>query len=794
MTVRPDFPLTGPAGANGPGEISGAFYRIGAMAVAGWARDARDPDRRLAVEIRVDGETLAVAMAESFVPEVRQRFGGDGCHGFVVVVDPTRLAGAQVLEAWIANTDLRLDVLPAEAEPEAYESAGRIAGDVSWTGALRLAGWAGDVTSPASALQVEVLVDGEVVRSLVPSRWREAEPGHVLASGRHGFDVLLPSRLADGTVHRVRVLAAGVELAGSPFVMLAHEQGLLALARDIDPDDRTGVLLRARLLDGLMPSSLPLADLAAWRERFPVEEPEPSFAMVAVLVVGDDDTGLSRTLKSLEAQSHPAWFAVCVEARDGSFAGAALVEAADEVQRGAADIVVVAPCGAVLDQHALGHLAAALEHPAAPGLVYSDSLVADEQGRSRASFKPAFDRTLMLARGYAADLFALPAAALAEAAAGADCGFALFLAAVRGAEGSGAPVGHLPQVLAQLPRPDPARQTDLLARAAELDLRLRGLPMTARPGSPTRNAAVDILAPEAVQAASVSLVVLAREEASAIPILSTLPGSGAGTEIDRIVVAVGDIPVPDESTLRVVRADGRHRVAVALNRAVSMARHDVVCLVDGELEPSDRDWLSRLCGFFGDPDVAAVSGIEATRDGLIVQAGYVLGPDFSVAPACADMLVGEGGPDGWLDAPRQASAVALSCLAIRRGDWEAVGGLDALDFPTAFHDVDLCLRLRASGRTVLVRPDVVMLQPAGRRPTDVAAGNRGSLVRRQRARLRERWGHVLAQDPAYNPNLALAEPLHEGLASPPRARTLRLSVGAGSGDPCWMTRKSMNAS
>ena len=101
-----------------------------------------------------------------------------------------------------------------------------------------------------------------------------------------------------------------------------------------------------------------------------------------------------------------------------------------------------------------------------------------------------------------------------------------------------------------------------------------------------------------------------------------------------------------------------------------------------------------------------------------------------------------------------------------------VGGYDDSVFPTRFYDTDLCLRLRAAGRAVVVIPHA-RIRDNG--PSEPAESSTRPLARRQLAALRTRWGHELARDPFYNPGLALDEPLWSGLAAPPRERRLRFS-------------------
>jgi GT2 family glycosyltransferase len=125
---------------------------------------------------------------------------------------------------------------------------------------------------------------------------------------------------------------------------------------------------------------------------------------------------------------------------------------------------------------------------------------------------------------------------------------------------------------------------------------------------------------------------------------------------------------------------------------------------------------------------------------------------------------------------RRASALTAACLLLRKADYEAVGGMNAADFPVAFNDVDLCLKLTHQlGKYCVWTPDAVLYhhESVSRGKEDLP--EKQARAAREIAALRHHWGDELLRDPAYNPNLnldALAG-AHQGLAFPPRERTWR---------------------
>lgn len=69
--------------------------------------------------------------------------------------------------------------------------------------------------------------------------------------------------------------------------------------------------------------------------------------------------------------------------------------------------------------------------------------------------------------------------------------------------------------------------------------------------------------------------------------------------------------------------------------------------------------------------------------------------------------------EAWTRAPGRREWLSGACLLVRRADLEAVGLLDERYFMYT-EDVDLCVRLRARGRTVIFVPDAEVVHLRGR--------------------------------------------------------------------------------
>ena len=115
------------------------------------------------------------------------------------------------------------------------------------------------------------------------------------------------------------------------------------------------------------------------------------------------------------------------------------------------------------------------------------------------------------------------------------------------------------------------------------------------------------------------------------------------------------------------------------------------------------------------------------------------------------------------------SAVTAACVVVRREAWDQVGGLDEVNLPVVFNDVDLCLRLREAGWEIIWTPHAQLLHHESISRGSDTEGPRAEAFAREVLFMEKRWGlEHLRNDPYYNPNLTLnAEDF--SLAWPPRA-------------------------
>ena len=264
---------------------------------------------------------------------------------------------------------------------------------------------------------------------------------------------------------------------------------------------------------------------------------------------------------------------------------------------------------------------------------------------------------------------------------------------------------------------------------------------------------------------------------SILPVIERMPAE--------IVVVDNDSSEPemleylatiDKSIARVLRVPGEFNFPRLNNQAVRIARGDMLCLLNNDVEALDDLWLQEMLGRISVEDVGAVGALLVWPSGIVQHGGVVLGPGFAATHAFNDRIDGDVGYGDLLCVAHECSAVTAACLVTRRRDYLDVGGMDEIRFPVNFNDVDYCLKLRALGKRIVFTPHAKLVHLESASRGLVTKANQRERFERELQNLRSKWGNVLANDPYYNPILSLDPIPFSALAWPVRTLDARANI------------------
>lgn len=219
--------------------------------------------------------------------------------------------------------------------------------------------------------------------------------------------------------------------------------------------------------------------------------------------------------------------------------------------------------------------------------------------------------------------------------------------------------------------------------------------------------------------------------------------------------------------VRVLPYDAPFNFSAMNNFAVKEARGEIITLLNNDIEVISPEWLREMVSFIIQPGVGAVGAKLLYPNDTLQHAGVILGIGGVAAHAYCTRPKSDPGYMGRGRVAQSLSAVTGACLMTKREIFQAVGGLDEKNLPIAFNDIDLCIKIRERGFRIVWTPfaELYHLESASR-GSDVAPEKAERFAREARFMM-AKWGHLLENDPFYNPNLTLQRTDFR-MAFPPR--------------------------
>lgn len=188
------------------------------------------------------------------------------------------------------------------------------------------------------------------------------------------------------------------------------------------------------------------------------------------------------------------------------------------------------------------------------------------------------------------------------------------------------------------------------------------------------------------------------------------------------------------------------------NRAASTCDSRLLLFLNDDTAAIEPGWLTALVELAAQPSVGAVGAKLLYPDNTIQHAGVVMG----VLGSCGHAFRrGFHDQRSYFDLPdviRDVSALTAACLMVPRSVFQEVGGFNETDFPVAYQDVDLCLRIREAGYHVLYTPHALLHHFEAKTKTAKDIDPKPEEV----AALKRKWARYIEADPFYNPHLTRA--------------------------------------
>ncbi len=188
------------------------------------------------------------------------------------------------------------------------------------------------------------------------------------------------------------------------------------------------------------------------------------------------------------------------------------------------------------------------------------------------------------------------------------------------------------------------------------------------------------------------------------------------------------------------------------NFGVKNATGDYIVLLNNDTEIITKDWIETMVGNCQRKDVGIVGAKLLYENDTVQHVGVVLGLTGVAGHVNLGIGADEIGYMGRNIITQNYSAVTGAMLMISKEDYERIGGLDE-EFPVAYNDVDLCLKIRKLGKVVVMNPFVEAYHYESKTRGYEITEEKKRRLEEDTKRLKNKWKDVFEkEDPYFNIN------------------------------------------
>ena len=189
------------------------------------------------------------------------------------------------------------------------------------------------------------------------------------------------------------------------------------------------------------------------------------------------------------------------------------------------------------------------------------------------------------------------------------------------------------------------------------------------------------------------------------------------------------------------------------NWAAKQTDAPVLAFLNNDVEVITPEWLTEMVSHALRPEVGAVGAKLFYPNGTIQHAGLVVGIGGLAGHPHVGLERGTLGYFGRAACVQQFSAVSAACMVMRREVFLEVGGFDEKNFAIAFNDVDIGLRLRQAGYSIVWSPYAQLFHYESASLGLPSGEGRRKQFLAESSNFKRIWANAIAHDPFYNPNL-----------------------------------------
>jgi len=251
---------------------------------------------------------------------------------------------------------------------------------------------------------------------------------------------------------------------------------------------------------------------------------------------------------------------------------------------------------------------------------------------------------------------------------------------------------------------------------------------------PTRGGAALINGIERVLVVEAVRAIVERSSYRAFELVVVADDETPQSVIDEVIAIGGE-------KLRLVRWSDSFNFSAKINRGAAFASGEYLLLLNDDVDPVSPDWIETMLGLSQQPGVGMVGALLLFEDGTVQHGGHLY-RDSWAGHIALGWPIDRDDPLLSMRVTREVSGVTAACALLSAELFWRIGGLSSV-FAGNYNDVDLSLKVRATGASIIWTPDARLFhfesktRDATVAPSEIAA-------------LRQRWGSRLLIDPYWN--------------------------------------------
>src|SRR5205823_2033475 len=161
---------------------------------------------------------------------------------------------------------------------------------------------------------------------------------------------------------------------------------------------------------------------------------------------------------------------------------------------------------------------------------------------------------------------------------------------------------------------------------------------------------------------------------------------------------------PISERVRFVPFDLPFNFSAKCNTGARVANGDRLIFLNDDVEAGQSDWIENVIEPLENHGVGAVAPKMLYETGRIQHAGLVTGVRGLIGTAMHQWPGDSVDYANFAQSMRNVSALSAACLAMRRKVFFEIGGFDETNTPISLSDIDLCFKVRETGRRCVYTP------------------------------------------------------------------------------------------